>query len=486
MIQPERIRFLNEQPERPERPYVVYWMQNAQRTFCNHALEYAIREANRLDKPVLVFFGLTGDFPEANARHYTFLLEGLRDVERELDERGIRFLVRLVPPDRGALDLSPYAALLVADRGYLRIQRRWREALASGADCSVVQVETDAVVPVEAASPKEEYAAATLRPKIRRLLWNYEQPLAATRCNRSFQGFKTDDGFHGFGNDEGTWDGLEPTLPWKSADLSKTEAVLAALGVDRSVSPSVFYRGGSEQAWKRLESFLDGPAASYDLRKNDPGEDAASGLGPYLHFGHISPLAILQRLAAEPQLAAAGFVEELVVRRELSFNFTTYNEAYDRYEGLPDWARRTLDKHREDPRPYLYTEAELEAGATHDPYWNAAQQEIASTGRMHGYMRMYWGKKILEWSASPEDAFATALRLNNKYQLDGRDPNSFAGVAWCFGKHDRPWGERPVFGMVRYMNDKGLKRKFHMEDYVRRVAKLAAAAAETAAGQGRE
>lgn len=480
MIQPERIRFLNEQPERPERPYVVYWMQNAQRTFCNHALEYAIREANRLDKPVLVFFGLTGDFPEANARHYTFLLEGLRDVERELEERGIRFLLRLAPPDQGALDLCPLTALLVTDRGYLRVQRRWRETVARGADCAVVQVETDAVVPVETVSNKEEYAAATLRPKLRRLLWTYDHPLEATPCNcRSIPPVAGDD----------SRGGSRFALPWPHADLLNTKAILAALGVDGSVPASSHYRGGSDEAWKRLEAFIAGPLALYDLRKNDPGEDVASGLGAYLHFGQISPLAILQRLAAEPQLPAAGFVEELLVRRELSLNFVTFNEAYDRYEGLPAWAKATLDKHREDPRPYLYTEAQLEAAATHDPYWNAAQREMAETGRMHGYMRMYWGKKILEWSPTPEAAFATALRLNNKYQLDGRDPNSFTGVAWCFGKHDRPWGERPVFGMVRYMNDKGLKRKFHMDDYCRRVAgstEPAGRADGTSTGRGRD
>jgi deoxyribodipyrimidine photo-lyase len=174
-----------------------------------------------------------------------------------------------------------------------------------------------------------------------------------------------------------------------------------------------------------------------------------------------------------PAYGQAAFLEELIVRRELSFNFVHYNRAYDRFEGLPEWCRTTLLEHAQNPRPYIYSRAELEAAATHDPYWNAAQKEMVLTGKMHSYMRMYWGKKILEWSASPREAFRTALALNNAYELDGRDANGFAGVAWCFGKHDRPWARRPVFGTIRTMNAAGLRRKFDPDAYVRKVEALA-------------
>jgi deoxyribodipyrimidine photo-lyase len=204
--------------------------------------------------------------------------------------------------------------------------------------------------------------------------------------------------------------------------------------------------------------------------------ERGSGLSPYLHFGQIGPLEValtVREAPGIPEKAKEAFLEEMIVRRELSANFVFYNPRYDTYEGaLPAWSRATLEKHRHDPRPYLYGLQELENAATHDLYWNAAQEEMVKTGRMHNYMRMYWGKKIIEWSASPEEAWDTALYLNNRYELDGRDPNAFAGIAWCFGKHDRPWAEHPVFGQVRFMNQKGLDRKFRMKAYLSRVASL--------------
>jgi deoxyribodipyrimidine photo-lyase len=198
-------------------------------------------------------------------------------------------------------------------------------------------------------------------------------------------------------------------------------------------------------------------------------------MSPYLHFGQISPLFIaLQTHAAKgiKKQNKDAYLEELVVRRELSMNYCFYNPHYDSYSGLPDWAQKTLKAHRNDKREYIYSITELERARTHDPYWNAAQREMLLTGKMHNYMRMYWGKKILEWSATPEDAFKNALYLNNKYELDGRDPNSFTGVAWCFAKHDRPWNERAVFGTVRYMSSSGLERKFDMDAYVQKIEDL--------------
>jgi deoxyribodipyrimidine photo-lyase len=206
--------------------------------------------------------------------------------------------------------------------------------------------------------------------------------------------------------------------------------------------------------------------------RNDPTLDYLSHLSPYLHFGQISPLYIALKVIDTDSRGKEAFLEELIVRRELSMNFVFYNEKYDSFEAVPEWAKKTLKAHQKNKRQYTYSLEELETAQTHDAYWNAAQREMVGRGKMHGYMRMYWGKKIIEWSKTPEKAFQIALYLNNKYELDGRDPNGFTGVAWCFGKHDRPWGERPIFGNVRYMNDKGLKRKFDADRYVRMMSRI--------------
>jgi len=450
MMPTERLRVLNSR-ETKSGDYVLYWMQAAQRAEANPALQHAVRLANEQRRPCLAFFGLTERFPEANARHLAFMLEGLRETQLALADRGVRLVVRRVQPDRGVVDLGRAASLVVTDRGYLRVQKSWREKAASALACPLIQVETETVVPVETASPKEEYSAATFRPKIRKIL---ASSLAVPADRKP----------------------LRDSLGWKgdSLDLENIEDVLAGLKIDRSVGPSPFYRGGTEEAKRRFRLFLRERLDHFADLRNNPTVDFLSHLSPYLHFGQISPAWAAAKAAASKSRGREAFLEELVVRRELAANFVHYNGRYDSFESLPAWARTTLARHAADPRPVLYTRAELEAGKTHDPYWNAAQREMAVTGKMHGYMRMYWGKKILEWSAAPEDAYATALYLNNKYEIDGRDPNGFAGVAWCFGKHDRPWGERPIFGLVRYMNDAGLRRKFDADRYVRNVAELAA------------
>jgi len=448
MIHPERITPLNRQPARRGR-WVLYWLQASQRAFCNHALEFAIREANGLNLPVVVFFGLTPDFPEANLRHYRFLLEGLRQIEKDLEERGIALVVRAVPPAAGAAEMCREAALAVTDRGYLRIQKAWREAVAREVPCPVIQVESDVIVPLETASPKEAFSAATLRPKIRARLADFLLPLEETAIRRDSLGLRRE--------------GLS---------LDDPDGILRNLPLDRSVHPVQGFRGGTGEARKRLKRFLARALDRYDTERNVPGSDAVSDLSPYLHFGHISPLEIALAVRSSRRgspAAKESFLEELIVRRELAMNFVHYNPAYDTYEGaVPAWARRTLEEHRRDRREYDYGLRDLEEARTHDPFWNAAQREMVRTGKMHNYLRMYWGKKILEWSASPAQAFRAALALNNRWELDGRDPNGFAGVAWCFGKHDRPWGERPLFGKVRYMNAAGLTRKFDMGPYLRR------------------
>ena len=449
MIHPERIKPLNTK-EVADQPYVVYWMQSAQRAECNHALEYAVRQANLLQKPLIVFFGITEDFPEANERHYRFMLEGLKEVKAALAKRKIQLLIQKLSPQLGALEIAGQAALMVVDCGYLRIERAWREAVAKAIDCPLVQVECNVIVPVESASPKEEYAARTIRPKINKLLEHFAQPLQEQDLKYS---------------------SLDIQLPFAAFDIANIDLALAQLKLDRSVQAGSFI-GGTDQAKLQLDDFIRNKLTGYAEFGNDPGLDYASNLSPYLHFGQIAPLYIYQTLNTFPPETVADFIEELVIRRELSMNFVFYNDAYDSYLCLPDWAKATLDKHRGDERLYQYSLEELETATTHDPYWNAAQQEMVLTGKMHGYMRMYWGKKILEWTNTPEAAYEAALYLNNKYNLDGRDPNGFAGIAWCFGKHDRPWKEREIFGTVRYMNAKGLDRKFDMDRYLEKVGKL--------------
>ena len=449
VIRVERVRPLNDR-KAAGRPLVVYWMQAAQRARTNHALEYAVGAANELRKPLVVFFALTEDYPEANERHYAFMLEGLKETQETLHGRGIPLVVRRGAPDREIVAFGRDAAMVVVDDGYVRVERDWRRGAAAALDCPLIEVATNVVVPVEAASPKEEYTAATLRPKIYRLLDGFLTPLRETPLRVK---------------------SVEPAI--ESWDIADTTAALVRLGLGRTIRRVPSIRGGGSEAEKKLRAFVKNKLAAYAEARNDPSLDGLSGLSPYLHFGQISPLAVALAVKKGPRYGQAAFLEELIIRRELSFNFVRYNRTYDRFDALPAWCRQTLLEHAGDARPYLYSRAELEKAATHDPYWNAAQKEMVLTGKMHGYMRMYWGKKILEWSASPQAAFRTALALNNAYELDGRDANAFAGVAWSFGKHDRPWARRPVFGTVRYMNAAGLRRKFDADAYVRKVEALA-------------
>lgn len=448
MIQPERITPLNGLEVRRGR-YVLYWMQAAQRVDYNHALEYAIDRANRLEVPVVVAFGLTADFPEANARHYHFMLAGLDEVRRELASRGILMVLRAGSPPQCIAGLADDACLVVVDAGYLKVQRQWRVEVAQTIRCRLEEVETNLIVPVEEAADAENFSAGTFRPRIGRKLDTYLVELRKQKPRHDALGLKLD-----------------------SLDLDDIGQVLRDLKVDTSVGPVAGFKGGAREAKRRLNAFIRSKLDDYAERRNDPNLDNTSNLGPYLHFGQISPLYVALRVRRVGGGGADAFLEELVVRRELSFNFVRYNRQYDDFECLPPWAKRTLNFHASDKREYLYDLEEFETARTHDPYWNAAQKQMVLTGKMHGYMRMYWGKKILEWTPSPRKGFEIALYLNNKYELDGRDPNGFAGVAWCFGKHDRAWAERSVFGKVRYMNAAGLRRKFDADAYVETIGRL--------------
>ena len=447
-IQGERVQNLNEADVR-EGDYVLYWMQSSQRTEQNHALEYAVQRANDLGQRLLVVFGLTDDYPEANLRHYTFMLEGLKDVQEALDKRGIKMVVRKGSPDVVALEAGKEASLVVTDRGYMRRQKEWREKVAREAGCLVTQVESDVVVPVELASEKQEHAARTLRPRIEEYLEDFLVGLTPTKISKQSLNMKAE--------------GL---------DLSDIEKVLDGMDLDRSVGAlSHLYGGGTSEAKKVFRRFLKDSFGAYMEHRNQPQTDDVSHMSKYLHFGQISLiwLALEVCKASIKKDNIEAFLEELVVRRELSMNFVFYTPDYDSYSSLPDWAKKTLEEHRDDDRELTYTRKQLESAETHDEYWNAAMNEMVHTGYMHNYMRMYWGKKILEWSNTPEHAYRTTLYLNNKYFLDGRDPNSFANVPWVFGQHDRGWTERQIYGKVRYMSASGLERKAKPERYVEKV-----------------
>ena len=460
-IQSARMRALKDVAPRENGDYVLYLLQQANRAVFNPALEVAIEQANELDCPVVVCFGLLdgkSGFPEANARHYAFLLQGLADCAAQLEKRGIAFVMRKASPADIAIELAKHAKLLVLDRGYLAIQRGWYAQIEKGVDTRIIQVEGDVVVPVETASGKHEYAARTLRPKLHKLWDDFLEPLQARKVKHRADGLKLG----------------------RSIDISDPDKVLAGMSLDTTVTPVKRFRGGHTEAAKRLKAYLAGPFAGYGADRNKPEADAASHMSPYLHFGQISPVEIALAVKAAKtggKEDRQAYLEELIVRRELAMNHVFYCEGYDRYDtALPDWAKKTLAEQAEDERPHRYTEEQLAQGKTHDTYWNAAMREMRETGYMHNQLRMYWGKKILEWSPSPKAAFERTLRLNNRYFLDGRDANSFTNVAWIFGLHDRPWQRRKIFGTVRYQSENSL-RKFDAKAYVKTVEKLCAAEA---------
>ena len=455
LIEPERLSKLTDADPR-DGDYVLYWMQNAQRAEHNPALEFAARRANELKLPLLVGFGLTDDYPGANLRHYRFMLEGLAEVEASLERRGVAFTLRAGDPDRVAIDLAGDAAAVVVDRGYLRPQKQWRKSVADALadECEFTQVEGEVVVPVDLVSDKREYAARTIRSKINKRRGDFLVELKTTPVKKDAGSLSIDDGL----------------------DLSDVPALCDSLTLDREVGPvSQFFEGGTTAAKTRLRALLDDGFDKYSAHRNQPQTSDLSYLSMALHFGQISPVeAVLMTLERYPEGENTDdFLEEVIVRRELTHNYVHFTPRdYDSYDALPDWAKKTLAEHSGDEREHVYTRKELEAAETHDEYWNAAMREMKHTGYMHNYMRMYWGKKILEWTNTPEYGNRITREINDKYFLDGRDANSYANVNWIYGLHDRPWTERPVFGKTRYMNANGLRRKCDIDGYVEKVDRL--------------
>lgn len=446
MTQNDRIRHLNSLTIK-DGDFVLYWMQACQRAVYNNALEFAITEANKLKKPLVVFFGLTDNYCNANLRHYQFMFEGLLEVKHQLNNRGIKFVIQYCQNIAESLaKFSNDACLVITDMGYLINQRQWRQQAAKLLKCCLIQIETEVVVPINKVSDKREYAARTIRPKILKHINQFLVPLKTQDIVKD--SVKKD---------------------FDSIEIDNIDKILSELQIDKTILPSSQYQGGYRQAKKLLNNFIEHKLKNYDKDRNDPSIDGLSNMSPYLHFGQISPIEIALKVRKAGGNAADVYLEEMIIRRELSMNFVYYTQNYDSYDCLPGWAKATLEKHKKDNRDYIYLQSQLENSQTHDEAWNAAQTQMTITGKMHGYMRMYWGKKIIEWSKTPQKAFQTMIYLNDKYELDGRDPNGYCGIAWCFGNHDRPWGERKIFGTVRYMNIQGLKRKFDVEKYIQNI-----------------
>lgn len=421
-------------------------MSRDQRAVDNWALLEAQTLAVANGSPLVVVFCLVEKFLGAGCRHFGFMVEGLREVARSLKNLNIPFyFLKGNPPEQiSALCKSLAASCLVTDFDPLKIKKNWRGKVSEHLACRFVMVDAHNVVPCWLASPRQEFSAATFRRKVTPLLefWLEKFPALKKQGALSLA--------------------HEPrAIDWDSL-------------IDNCGAEKVSFVAGEKAASKRLDNFIEQGLEKYETGRNDPNRSCQSGLSPYLHFGQISAqrAALEVKKSSTPESAKAAFLEELIVRRELSDNFCHYNENYDNIAGIHPWARATLDAHRADPREYLYTFEQFEHGETHDPLWNAAQSELVSTAKMHGYLRMYWAKKILEWTDSPETAIEVAVTLNDRYSLDGRDPNGYVGVLWSIGGlHDRAWAERPVYGKVRYMNYNGCRRKFDVDTYIGKYLK---------------
>ncbi|MDE3163314.1 MAG: deoxyribodipyrimidine photo-lyase [Acidobacteriota bacterium] len=426
-------------------------MQRAMRIVDNPALDIAIEAGNLLGLPVVVFFSVIPNYPNANLRHYHFLAQGLRDVAGYAAEREVGFIVRRHPDNSLEAFLDEVeVALVIGDENPCREPERWRKVLASRLKLPFWTVDADVVVP-SAIFNRSYFLLHHFRPHLKAQLPSF---LVRKRGRKP----------------------LHPFRPWKpiaSFDLAG-DITAGFTKLDRAVGPVDSFTGGTHAALKRLHDFVDHDLARYEETRNHPEVKGTSRLSPYLHFGNISPLTIALAVkdAEERGRASAAacdkFLDELIGWRELAVLFVRHTPAYDTWECAEPWARKTLIEHAGDPRDHHYTFGQLERAETRDELWNAAQREMVETGWMHNYMRMYWAKKILEWAPDPARAFEWAVTLNDRYELDGRDANGYAGIAWAIvGKHDRPWFDRLIFGVVRPMSGASIAKKIDAAAYIR-------------------
>ena len=449
MVDKRRIRTLKESDGR--RGPIVLWMSRDQRTNDNWALLFAQELAIKQKTPLAVIFCLVPRFLNATIRQYGFMIKGLQEVERNLRKKNIPFFLLTGFPE---IEIPWFInrckiGTIVADFSPLRINKGWKESVIRNIDIPFHEVDAHNIVPCWTSSSKQEYSARTLRPKLHRLLPEFLNDFLSLKR-------------HPY-----NWEEKISVIDWRKS--------LKTLDVDLTIQEVDRIKPGENEAYRTMQKFLKNKLYLYDKQRNDPVVDGQSNLSPYLHFGQISS----QRIVLEAFKSSAdnksrdAFLEELIVRKELSDNFCFYNGNYDNVEGFPAWAKETLNEHRHDKRKNLYKLEQFENAMTHDELWNAAQMEMVKKGKMHGYMRMYWAKKILEWTESPEHAMKIAIYLNDRYELDGRDPNGYAGIAWSIGGvHDRAWNSRPFFGKIRYMSYNGCKAKFDTKKYIEYVQSL--------------
>jgi deoxyribodipyrimidine photo-lyase len=448
----ERVQLLNDKSANPDGKYVLYWMQMFKRAEYNHALGFAIHEANERRLPLVVYEGLKYYYPWASDRIHTFILEGVEEKRKAFEKLGIKYIFYLQKdensPKQIVAEIARDAALIVTDDFPCFIIPRHNEAIVKKAEIPVYAVDSNGVIPMSRFE-KEEYAAYTIRPKIKKILHEYLKPFEEEKIKIESLDLKID-------------------CPDTEITGKNIEKLVSECAIDHLVKASRYYQGGTANGRKRLKKFLKEILPDYDEGRNKPEKDGSSRLSSYLHFGFLSSLeiALAVRDADAPQKSKDAYLEEIIVRRELSFNFTRFNENYDSLASLPDWAQKTMREHTDDPRAPIYSLEQLERAETSDELWNASQREMTETGEMHNYVRMLWGKNVIGWTKSYEEAFAILEHLNNKYCLDGRNPNSYAGILWCFGKHDRPWMRRPVFGTIRYMTSGSTGKKFDSKKYI--------------------
>lgn len=436
-VNPQRIKKLNHLEIKPGP--VIYWMSREQRVRNNWSLLYAQELALNTKSPLLVVFTLSNSFLGATIRQYDFMIKGLEEVEENLAKLNIPFYLLDHDPVTDLLSFSQKnkAGVIVTDFDPLRIKQTWKKAVSEKCPCAFVEVDSHNIVPCWLASNKQEFGAYTIRPKIKKLLPEFLTPYPKLK--------------------------VQPiSIKAKKINWLETYKILK---IDNTVSKVNWLLPGEKAAQKSLAFFINHKLKNYESDHNNPNLKAQSYLSPYLHFGHLSAQDIALKL--DKNIQAASFLEELIIRKELADNFCYYQENYDSVKAFPNWAKETIKKHQTDQREYLYTLTQLEKAKTHDELWNATQEQLVRQGTIPGYLRMYWAKKILEWTKSNQEALKIAIYLNDKYQLDGRDPNGYTGIAWSIGGlHDRAWFERPVFGKIRYMNYNGCKSKFDVKQYI--------------------
>ncbi len=444
-VDTRRVRALNEKPA-GSGP-VLYWMSRDQRVQDNWALIYAQQTALERKVPLIVGFFLSIIPTRAQLRHYDFMMQGLAEVENELVTLGIPFFIIEGALDKAIPDFVEKQRIgeVVVDFSPLKYARARRSAVASALPVLLTEVDAHNVIPCWLASNKEEFAAYTFRPKVHRALTEYLTPFPKVTKHPN------------------RFDGKVTKINWHKllTDLPLNDAVA-----------KVPIASGTKAAKARLREFIRSRLDDYHMERNDPTKNGVSGLSPYLHFGQLSAQQValeVSKAYENNKEAREAFLEELIVRRELADNYCFYNKNYDKLAGAHAWAQKSLLEHKNDPREHLYTKKQLESALTHDDLWNAMQMQMVKEGKMHGWCRMYWAKKILEWTPDVQTAIDIAIYLNDKYELDGNDPNGYVGVMWSIcGVHDRAWGDRSIFGKVRYMNYAGAKRKFDIKTYIER------------------